>query len=161
MVKLKSTLGHDCRGRRTSFSFSSHKTLCTISRAGDLRSGHGLRQIIFSSTSITLEIRTPCWLKESPKRKDSTLLTPNYVSDVSRVSSWRTTTTSYALFEIPDNSIKSSRKHATPKVIKWNSANIICNTHNNQQHRNSIGCEEMPLSEKKIPHIALNTTNSR
>ena len=47
-------------------------------------------------TSTTLEILTPARPDDSPTSEDSTLRTPNHLSDVSRASFRLTTTTSYA-----------------------------------------------------------------
>ena len=50
-------------------------------------------------TSTTFEIRTACWLEDSPTTEDSTLVTRSPCSEVSRACFRRTTTTSYALFK--------------------------------------------------------------
>ena len=48
-------------------------------------------------TSTSFEMRTACWPEDSVTAEDATLAAPNYRSEVSRASFWRTTTTSNAL----------------------------------------------------------------
>ena len=51
----------------------------------------------------------------------------------------------------------SSQNDPHPEVLR----DTACNVHSTQQHRVTIVCEEIPLSEQRIPYKTLYTANSR
>ena len=95
IVELKKTLERNNRsGRCTSLTILFSKTLCTITCPGDLRSRHGLWQILYLSDFDEIGgTHTMVATRLSNTRR----LTLNNLSDMSQASLRRTNTTPYAL----------------------------------------------------------------
>ena len=99
IVRLKSPLGRNSNGGNTSraFPFAEPFALWLVLGICGAAIDEGKNSI--SPPPTKLEIRTPCWPEDSLTTEDSTLVIPNYLSDVSRASFRRTTTKPYAFFK--------------------------------------------------------------
>ena len=113
-------------------------TLFTITRAGDLGSGHGLWQILHLSDldiigdSYTLMTRG----LSNNRRLNTSQTKPSFKCVPSILPSKHNN----ILFLISDNSIISSRQCMIPRVINRILADTTCYIHSSQQHGNSIVC---------------------
>ena len=81
--------------------------------------------------------RNACYTKP-PLRSFSSLLPANH-NNIIRLS------------KIRDDSSIPLRTYDSPRVIHGVLTHNACNVHSTQQHRDTIVCEEIPLSEQRIP----------
>ena len=161
IVKLKSTLDCNWSGRFTLLPFPFCRTFGTITRAGDLQSGHGLGQVFHLSDFDNIG---------DPYNRLTTGLSSNRrVDAIYTKSSFRGVPSNFSanhnniirLFQIIHDSTISFRQYVIWRVVNKVSAHITCNVYSTQQHPKPVDCKEIPLSGQKVPHIILHATDNR
>ena len=161
IVKLKSTLDCNWSGRLTFLTFPLCRTFGTITCAGDLRSGHGLEQILhrpdFDNFGDPYTLLTRGL--SNNRRLDSSYTKASFRGVPSIFSANHNNI--IRLLQIIQYNTISFRQFANPWVVNRVFAVNTCNFYSTQQHRNPFACKEFLLSEQTVPCLTLHATDSR